>query len=172
MRRRIFLIGLLLLALSSSGWGGVLAAAFCAHDAAKPSVMTEDHDCCRAKLDEQTQHCGAAKAAPSAHEAMAMSETETATLHAKQATDAAAEPALGQATPTCFHCMSRGGLPTTFVLMRETEQKKRDAAQPAPQLLKPIIPPVAFFAPTLAARQNAPPGIAARRHLLLGVFVI
>ncbi len=172
MRYRIFTIGLLLLALTLSGWGGVLAAAFCAHDASQPSLMEDDHDCCRAQLDEQTAHCAAAQPAPSAHEAMLASETaEPATLTTKQAITVD-ETALGQATQICFHCLSRGGLPATFVLPREPEQKKRTASTPAPQLLKPIIPPVVFCAPILAARQNAPPATAVRKHLLMSVFVI
>jgi hypothetical protein len=172
MRHRIFVIGLLLLALSWSGWSGVLAAAFCAHDGAQSSTTTEDHDCCRAKLDGPTEHCGAVAPSSSTHEASAAKQMHTAALKTEPAANSASEIALRQATQICFHCASNSGLPSSFVVPREPEQKKRAANFAAPQTLKPVIPLVAFFARTPAARQNAPPGIATRRHLLLGVFVI
>lgn len=171
MRRRIFVISLLLLALSLSGWSGVLAAAFCSHDAAKPSAATEDHDCCLSKLDEKTEHCAAASPSSSMHEAMTTNETHAATLKTERVAKAS-EIALRQATHLCLHCASHKGLPTTFVVTREPEQKKRAANFAAPQALKPLVPFVVFFAPTLAVRQNSPPVVTARRHLLLGVLVI
>jgi hypothetical protein len=170
MRHRIFLIGILL-ALSLSGWGGVVAAAFCAHDAARSSLMAEDHACCHAKLEPQTPHCNAASESPS-HEAMTMSEMEAMPPVVEQAAGVAAEVWLGQAADVCSHCVSRSGLPTPFAIVREPEQKRRDAQIAAPQLLKQALPLVVSFAPNLTARQNAPPGAAARRHLLLNVFVI
>jgi hypothetical protein len=175
MRQRNFLIGIFILALSMSGWGGALAAALCAHDAAQPSaMMMEDHDCCRAKLEPETEHCAAARPAPSTHEEMAMSEmaeaAPTATGQA-HATVAAVELALKEAA-LCLHCTSRNGLPTTLVVTREPEQKKREASIAAPQVLKPTLSYAASFAPVLTARQNAPPIADAPRHLLLNVFVI
>ncbi|HEX7999395.1 MAG TPA: hypothetical protein VF528_13495 [Pyrinomonadaceae bacterium] len=166
------MIGLLLLALSLSGWSGVLAAAFCAHDGAKPSTTTEDHDCCPSKLDGPTEHCGAASTSSSTHEASAAKQMHAAALKTERVASSTSEIALRQATQNCLHCAANSGLPSTFVVTREPEQKKRAANLAASQTLKPVVPPVASFAPAPAARQNAPPCIAARRHLLLGVLVI
>lgn len=104
---------------------------------------------------------------------MAMSKTEeAASLVVEEARDAATlEVEFGRAD-VCLHCVSRGGLPTTFFVARETEQKRRDASVSAPPSLKPSLPPVVSFTPLLTARQNAPPIAAARRHVLLNVFVI
>lgn len=154
-----------------SGWGGVLAAAFCAHAAATPSLMAEDHDCCRQKSDGQTEHCESASPADASHETMAMSETESAPPVTEEAEDSR-ETALNQAEKICLHCMSRSGPPQTFIVTRETEQQKRGASVTGPQVLKTASPFVVFFAPAPTARQNAPPGASARRHLLFNVFIV
>lgn len=102
-----------------------------------------------------------------------MSEmTEAATPATEQTADAAEiEVAFGQAE-NCLHCVSRSGLPTTFVVTREAEQQKRDANIIAPQVLKRTLLLAPSFAPTLTARQNAPPGAIGCRHLLLNIFII
>jgi hypothetical protein len=174
MRHRILTYGLLSLALLMSGWGGVLAAAFCAHDAGQPNAMAEDHECCRAKLEGvEQEHCALESSKHSSHEAMTTDEMEAMSPVAEQATPDSGF-AFKQNDTTCLHCVSRNGLPTTVIVTREAEQKKRDAhgfAHAAPKL---IVPPAAaaFFAQTPLNRQGAPPGIAARRHLLLNIFVI
>lgn len=169
------MLGLLSLALLVSGWGRVLAAAFCAHDAGQPQAMAEDHDCCRAKLEQsQEEHCAVKSSAHSSHEAMTTNEDEMEAISPvteQAATDSGV--AFRQNDTTCLHCVSRNGLPTTVIITRELEQKKRDAggfAPVAPKLLVPLA--AAFFAQPPLTRQGAPPGVAARRHLLLNVFVI
>lgn len=99
-------------------------------------------------------------------------EKEAAPPAAEERVADASELALNEAAKVCLHCVSHGGLPTTFVGPREPEQKRRAACVVASQVLKPVQPFVVFFTPAFAARQNAPPGTASRRHLLLGVFLV
>lgn len=173
MRHRTLLTSLLLAALLLGGWGGVVAAAFCAHDGAQRAAMTEEHDCCRAQLEQQhKEHCDAASNASPSHEAMTMGEMETTAAAAATQQSADAVVALNQLDEACLHCVSRRDVPTTFVIARQPEQKKRDASFAAPPQLLLLAAPVHSFAPTLNATQNAPPGVAARRHLLIGVFII
>ena len=171
-RRNLLLIALLLLTLSTGGWGGVIAATFCSHDAEQQATaMAEDHDCCIAKLEQSSKHCHAADAsAHASHEAMAMDEMEATPAVAEHAVHVAVAP--GQSTYACLHCVSRGSLPTTFVLVREPEQKKREANIAPPPALEPNSLLAAAFRPSPSARQHAPPGTGARRHLLINVFVI
>lgn len=175
MRHRILTPVLLSLALLMSGWGGVLAAAFCTHDAGRPAAMAEDHDCCRASLEseqDEHQHCAVEASAHSSHEAMAMDETDASSMPA-EGTTANAVASFAQNDTACLHCVSRNGLPTTVIVAREPEQKKRDASGFALAARKLVVPlAAAFFAEPPLNRQGAPPGVAARRHLLLNVFVI
>ncbi|HEX8494900.1 MAG TPA: hypothetical protein VF658_18810 [Pyrinomonadaceae bacterium] len=172
-RRNLLIVTLLLATLLTGGWGGVIAAAFCVHDAEQPhsSAMAEDHDCCRAKLEQTPEHCSAAdSSAPTSHEAMAMDEMVAMPAVAVRAAHVTVAPI--QPTGACLHCVSRGGLPTTLVLAREPEQKKREANLAPPPTLKAVAPLAVTFAPSPSARQHAPPGTGARRHLLINVFVI
>lgn len=173
MRHRNLLIITLLLTLLTGGWGSVISAAFCAHDAEQPAAMAEGHDCCRVQLGQPPEHCSAASApsATASHEAMAMDEME-AMPPAGTERDQHAAVAPGQPTEACLHCVSRGGLPATFIVAREPEQKKRDANVALPPTVNPIISFAATFAPSPSARPHAPPESGARRHLLFNVFVI
>lgn len=98
-----------------------------------------------------------------------MNEMEAMSPAADESTGAAV--ALSQSDGACLHCLSRSGLPPTFAITREPEQKRRDLNISTP-LVKAFVPFVISFAPTLLVRPNAPPGAAARRHLLLSTFVI
>lgn len=138
-------------------------------------MMTEEHDCCRAQLDEAQPHCGAKAPSSSAHEEMTMDEMEAmpaAVAAAAQPLTGVVAVALDQLGAACQHCFSRRELPATFLSAQAAEQKRRDANDAAPPQLKMLAAPAASFKSTLAARQNAPPGQPARRHLLLGVLVI
>ena len=117
-------MSLLLPALLMSGWGSVVAAAFCAHDGGQPSAMAKNHACCRAKLQQQREHCGADSSTSSAHEAMAMDEMALMSPAADETKGAAV--ALSRLDDICLHCVSRSNFPTTFAVPREPEQKQRD----------------------------------------------
>lgn len=172
-QRNLLFITLLLLTLSTGGWGSVIAAAFCVHHAQQPKAMAEDHDCCRAKLEQPSEHCAAAASnafAHASHEAMAMDEMEAMPTVAERGAQVAVAPR--QPTGACLHCVSRGGLPTAFVVAREPEQKKREANLAPPPAPEPDASRSVTFTPSLSARQHAPPGTGARRHLVLNIFVI
>jgi hypothetical protein len=177
MRHRAFFISLLLLpALLLSGWGGVIAAAVCAQRAGQRLLLTEEeHECCRARLAAaaQAEHCQAS--APSSHEAMTMDEMEAMPTPSAAAAGPLTETAarsFNQLEAACQHCFSRREAPATFISAPQPEQKKRDANYLSPPQLKMLVAPNADFAPALSARQNAPPGQPARRHLLLSVIVV
>ncbi|HEY0386358.1 MAG TPA: hypothetical protein VGC64_10120 [Pyrinomonadaceae bacterium] len=172
MRQRTLLTSLLLLlSLLLSGWSSVWAAAFCPRASGQPSAqMAEPDACCRARLEQQREHCGGAAAAD---EAMAMDEMQPSPPVVEQ-WDAATYPALWQATETCTHCISHSEPASTFVATRVPEQKRRAMGLLlAPQASSPLVLHAPVSAPVLQARQHAPPGAAARRHhLLLNIFVI
>lgn len=167
MRPRTLLLNALLLSLFASGWGSVLVAAFCPHEVKPIAEMSAHHDCCRAKLAAEPEHCAADTSA--AHEAMAMDEMEAMPPVMESAADALA---LGPPDGTCLHCVSRSGLPTPLVATRELEQKRRSVIISAPPAPKLSILPVASFTPTQTLNRGAPPGATPRRHLLFSIFVI
>ena len=172
MRYPSFYIGILLLALLTGGWGSVLAAAFCVHDAtAQPLAVAEGHECCRARLEQPVEHCATEKSAHDAHEAMATEEmAETPQPAAEQAASVAF--AFGQNEGACLHCASHNGLPQAIASAREPEQKKRDASAVTTSVTKTLAPLIATFTRPLPKGRGAPPGNTDRRHLLLSVFVI
>lgn len=170
MWRRILPASLMLLALLTSGWGGVLAAAFCVHDAVPPATMAADHACCRARLEQQREHCLAATSEHTSHEAMAMDEMEATPTVAERESGFAV--AFSQPAEACLHCASRSSLPTTFVIASQPGQKQRNTGLIAPPASNPLASHAVSFAPILPATRGAPPGHIARRHLLFSVFII
>lgn len=181
MRHRILSISILLLLLAAllpGGWDGVLAAASsCVHDdngAQSSPAMTEDHDCCPAALEQSAEHCEAASPRSSTHDAMEMDEAEMPPVIAGRQPQqkVVARFALNGGAEDCLHCVRRSGLPPNFILTRAPKSERRDADNLAPPAPESIARPVIHFAPLLSARQHAPPEPPARRHLLLGVFVV
>lgn len=170
MRRQLLLIyPVLLCALSLSGWGGVLAAALCPHAAASARAaasveagmsMDDDHACCHADAkDVQEEHCSS-----SSHEAMGETKATPATKRHSQA--------LAASEDSCSHCIGRSTLPAWPARASEPSQHRPDAHRPAQDEAKPVAPPVVRFVSSIAPTQGAPPGAAARKHLLLSIFLI
>jgi hypothetical protein len=166
MRRKISTIGVLLLALCVSGWSSALAAALsCPHEqSAEPGAMAkQDHSCCRAKLalkDEEQSHCST-----SAHEAMA------GEAQAIPVAEAGAQQAIAQPAGSCTHCLDRSEVPATSTF-REANPLKRNVDAATSRKATPLAPFAALFAPQVLSRQGSPPGAQARKHLLIGVFII
>ena len=148
----------------------MLAAAFCVHDAGQMAAMAADHACCRARLEQQHEHCVAAASEKMSHEAMAMDEMEATPLVAERESEFAV--AFSQPAEACLHCASRSSLPTTFVIASQPGQRQRSAGLIAPPASNPLASHTVSFAPILPATRGAPPGHLARRHLLFSVFVI
>lgn len=166
MRYRTLLLNTLLLSLLASGWCSALVVVFCAHEM-RPSVMSADHECCRAKLEAEQEHC--LTDSPSLHEEMLMEEMGATPSVAEQQADAVA---LNQPTGTCLHCVSRGKTPP-LVAAHEPEQKRRGAtATMSPPARKLPAPPTVALTATPTFNRGAPPGAATRKYLLFSVFVI
>ncbi|HEX8138654.1 MAG TPA: hypothetical protein VF544_13895 [Pyrinomonadaceae bacterium] len=170
MRRRLLLIyPALLCALCLSGWGGVLAAAFCPHASASARAaasveagqeMDDDHACCHADArDAQEEHCS-----NSSHEAMVETKARPATERHSQA--------LAPSEDSCSHCIGRSSLPVRPAKASEPSQHRHDARGPAKDEAKPVAPPIFRIVSSIAPTQGAPPGPTARKHLLLSIFLI
>ena len=163
MRRKISIIGVLLLALCVSGWSSALAAAIsCPHAKGEaPGAMVEqDHSCCRAKTAEAEAHCST-----SGHEAMAESRVMPV-IDAGAVKEAVAQPA-----ESCAHCMDRPEVPATLTFC-QANQIKRSADAATARTAMPTAPFMVLFAPRVLSRQGSPPGTQARKHLLISVFII
>lgn len=172
MRRQLLFICLLLCALMLSGWGAVLAAALCPHAATagraasvvESMSMEDDHACCPAR-DEgaagASEHCSQASQ-EATHEMEAMAST------ARPTPQAVAWPAA-----SCAHCIGRNGLPAAPAkAASDAAQKRQDAHRLTAQETKLVAPHALSFVSTISPTQGAPPGPAARKHLLLSVFLI
>jgi hypothetical protein len=157
MRRKLSIIGVLLLALCLSGWGSVLAAALsCPHAAA------QDHSCCH---DKHAQKKAQDLCSTPEHEAMGDMQMMAAPVVA----DAATLRATG--TTPCAHCMERSEIPATPDAF-QLNQVRRSVDVAAPHTPTPLAPFAALFTPPVRSRQGSPPGTLTRKHLLLGVFII
>jgi hypothetical protein len=168
MRRQLLFISILLIALTVSGWGGVIAVALCPHaarasaaDAAPtPMKMDDDHACCPVKSAMTAdEHCS-----NSSHQA----KGEMEAMH--RTTD---EPrSLAQLAESCWHCVRHNSLPGAPLSMRDAQQNGSEASRAASQEVKPISPPAARFVSAINPVQGAPPGQPIRKHLIFSVFLI
>jgi hypothetical protein len=171
MRRIVSCIGLCLLALLVSGWGSMLAAAFCPHAGATlpQAVLAEEQSGCHAKSEQtEDQHSGSRQSSSSeAMHGMKAGQMPALRLHVDKSNVAALTLPAG----TCTHCVSHNETPPTPASARGLTLQKRDAGKIIAQTTTPISLPMVFtaqFAPT----QHAPPGLTNHRHILLSVFLI
>jgi hypothetical protein len=182
MRRRLIIIGLIA-ALSAGGAGGALASALCARDGADAS----EHACCREdaggdsanescpmsarkKSDSHTAH--AARAESRAHaESRARAAKETRA--ARRATVAATRGGARLVPPpSCAHCVGDTGAPPAAFKLRGADSSRRVADETARRSTPHVRHAYDSFIPHVTPTQGAPPGDAARRHVLHGVFLI
>lgn len=132
-----------------SGWGHVLASAFC------PNMR-------------DMSGCGmqAGKASASSPEGIEMGDMQTAA----SATESKADR-LEQPLASC--CASRSQVPPVPVFAsRGAEQSKQDLGAALRNAPKVIMPPAPSFAPPVRSRQHAPPIDSTQRHILISVFLI
>lgn len=166
MRRQLLFIGILLCALTLSGWGSVAAVALCPHAvrataaAAEAMKMDDDHACCPSKNAVADEHCpGSSAKATDEMEAMpGMTSNEPR--------------GLAQLAESCRHCVSHNSMPTAPFSMRESQRNGAEDSRPASQEAKALAPPVVRFLSAIIPVQGAPPGQPNRKHLLLSVFLI
>lgn len=161
-----FLLSATILMLFMSGWSHVLAAAFCPH------VMMAQ-DCCPAQSGAGHDH-----GTNASHEAMQMDGMEgmerQAPVTPGDATPANAEIAnvVSQPVEDCSHCMGHSQLPTAPVAAGTADQSSRNTDVAAPPVSQHIAPPVPAFATLITSKPHGPPGTAASRLVLIGVFRI
>jgi hypothetical protein len=161
----LFLIATILL-LFVSGWGNVLAAAFCPHEGRQTRA-------CPSK--EATHHDHGMN---SSHEAMTMGEMEGMGIQTSAMPNDAA-PATGsqarvadQPMDDCAHCVSHSRFPTVPSVTGVVDQSKRGedmAAPPAPSI---TIPLAAAHTTPIYSRQHGPPGATISRQVLINIFRI
>ena len=162
MRRKISIIGVLLLALCVSGWSSALAAALsCPHAKGEQShAMAQDHSCCHAQTMQAQPHCSTPE-----HEAMGDMQMMPVAV-VEVVAQAAVQP-----TGSCAHCIERSDVPAT-PNARQANQIKRNVDAAASRTPTPHAPFAALFTPTVLSRQGSPPGAQTRKHLLISLFLI
>lgn len=191
--RRLALIFGLILTLTAGAWGGVLAAvvaACCMNDAGASNVAvapaSDEHDCCRAKLDEtdappseSTGH--AHDEAAATHEDAPSPEPQADGSHDGMDCEVAAEPesgtkvaALGERGRSCFECCAGRSqqMPTTATISAPEPNKVKRAAAHASTSARDTFASDAHGVAHLSPSQHAPPAPRARRHKLINVFLI
>jgi hypothetical protein len=147
--KRLLLICVISL-LFVSGWGNVLAAAFCPHMQDMPGCTMQ-----------------AGKNSASSHEGMEMGDMQmTPTIAESSEVNAMEQP-----LASC--CTSRPEVPPSPVIAsRGAEQSKPDPGAILQQARQIPAPQTTSFAPPISSRQHAPPGASTPRHVLINVFLI
>ena len=164
MRRLVTYICITLLALLVSGWGSMLAAAFCPHARTiQPQAVAGSHSDCHAKTEKAAAH----------HSGSHQEAINGANMMPRPAPERndGLRVALSQPAGTCTHCVGRSELPATAARVCAPSLQQRDDGRIVEQTATPLSLPRIFytqFTPT----QHAPPGFAGRKHLLLNVFLI
>ena len=147
--KRLLLICVISL-LFVSGWGHVLAAAFC------PNM--QDMPGCAMQRGETSTHEG--------HEGMEMGDMQMPPV----ATESKAHT-LERPLVSC--CASRPEIPPApAVASRGAQQSKQDLGALLKPALKAIEAPAPSFFQPITSRQHAPPGASTPRHVLISVFLI
>lgn len=132
-----------------SGWGHVLAAAFCPN-------MRDMRGCPMHASDDSAR----------GHEGMEMGDMQMPAGETE-----ARAGALERPLASC--CASRPEAPPApVVASRGAERSKQDPGALLKPVPKTIAPPAPSFAPTVTSRQHAPPGARTPRHVLVSVFLI
>lgn len=149
--KRLLLICVISL-LFVSGWGHVLAAAFC-------PKMQDMPGCTMQKESAATSN-------GEGHEGMEMGDMQAASSNMESQANA-----LERLFVSC--CASRPEIPPApVVASRGAEQSKQDLGAALQQTLKAIAPQTPSFATPITSRQHAPPGASTSRHVLISVFLI
>jgi hypothetical protein len=150
--KRLLLICVISL-LFVSGWGHVLAAAFCPNMQDMPGCAMQ-----KARTTTSSQHEG--------HEGMEMGDMKMKPIATEGKAGALERPLI-----SC--CASRPEIPPApAVASRGAEQSKQDLGAILKPALKAIAPLAPSFAPPVLSRQHAPPGASTPRHVLISVFLI
>jgi hypothetical protein len=149
--KRLLLICVISL-LFLSGWGHVLAAAFCPNMQDMPGCAMQTERAATSNVEE--------------HEAMEMGDMQMPSSNTESKANALARPFV-----SC--CASRPEVPPAPVFAsRGAERSKQDTGAAPQQTLKAIAPQTPSFALRVTSRQHAPPGASSPRYVLISVFLI
>jgi hypothetical protein len=149
--KRLLLICVISL-LFVSGWGHVLASAFC------PDMQDMPNCTMQKAPTSASQHEG--------HEGMEMGDMQMPPNDAESKAGSLERPLV-----SC--CASRPEIPPApIVARRGAEQSKQDLGAILKPALTALTQPTSSFAPMVTSRQHAPPGAAIARHVLIQVFLI
>ncbi len=202
LMRRNFLLISITCTLMLGGWGSVLASALCPHtrggvtasaagevkDAAS-TVMDADHACCRAmkiaKIAKTSQtdakndaggHCSGVGSQADRNFGQQSATAHHNASHNEVQLFGAANAALfnpNAAEDFCTHCVGRAPQPTSSVFTRESRESKRDSDASPPAREQQFASSTAQAVLSLiSAPQESPPAPAARRHLIISIFLI
>jgi hypothetical protein len=180
--RRLALIFGMLLTLTAGVWGSALAAAsaWCMHEASAPAE-SDGHDCCRAKIGESnTPHSESTQTSHDASHETSTTQHQAGESHAGMNCGGAKDSSTPEIDAaafgglSCAECCAGGSskTPATAVFVAPEQNKvKRDASGDS-QSARDLFASMTVYVSHLAPSQHAPPSPAARRHVLIGVFLI
>ncbi len=199
LMRRNFLLISITCTLMLGGWGSLLASALCPHtrgsvtasvvgevkDAAS-AVMDADHACCRAmKIAKIAQtdarndvggHCSGVGSQANLNFGQQSATAHHNVSHNEVQLFGAANAALFNRNTVedfCTHCVGRAPQPTSSVFTRASRESRRDSDASPPAREQQFASSTAKAVLSLIpAPQESPPAPAARRHLIIGIFLI
>jgi hypothetical protein len=132
-----------------SGWGHVLAAAFC------PNMRDMQGCPMRAGQDSARVHVG----------------IEMGDMQMPSSSTEGRAGSVERPLASC--CASKPEAPPApVVASRGAERSKHDLGAVLKPVPNAIAPPAPSFAPAVTSRQHAPPGAQTPRHILVSVFLI
>ncbi len=198
MRRSVLLISITC-ALMLGGWGSVLASTLCPHTRgvvtasaagevknASSIVMDADHACCRAMTiakiaqtdarNDAREHCsGVGSQADQSYVQQSATAHHNSSRNEDQLFGAANVAPFNRnaAEDSCAHCVGGAPQPASSVFTRESRESRRDSDASPPARDQQFASSIAKASVSLIpAPQESPPAPAARRHLIISIFLI
>jgi hypothetical protein len=176
MRKRFLSMGVLVIALLSSAWGNVIAAAFCPryalnrnctkHVTPQPK-QAEHQSSCHEQMADMKMGDMQMDAAPDS-ESDANTEDSQIEVTSESSSD---EVALDLPIEPCPHCLSHSQSTSGTVSVVAVDPSKRLVETNSPPADSDVVLTYAFFS-RIECREHGPPGESPPRHILINVFRI
>jgi hypothetical protein len=150
------------------------ASTHCHARADEPGGAHEAHEGAQSSPDGAHVQDGAAASHGAEHGAQSSQPSRGAEQVSRPShvtAHAAREGRAVQSSAGCAHCVGQPERPNTPAKARGGEGARREQGRPVPHLQAPTEFSLASFAPAVIPMQGSPPA-AARRHVLLNVFLI
>lgn len=195
MSKRFLSSGVLVLALLTSAWGHVLAAAFCpralgreccfakthnhSSSSIRESMAVHDMHMDGMSMDGMNMDDMAMDAASTDHMAMDDMVIDAATVETSiplsplASSRGALANKFDQPIESCAHCLGHSGIvnaPVSFVSV--SDQIKKEIGSALLPVSRFLIRPEVVPAQSGLPREHAPPGVTACLHILINVFQI